>query len=549
MHRLADKYGDMDGIADWSRVADVEPRVPALLEECVRQYANHELCVFDDERLTYGQADERSALLARQLLAAGVGKGTRIGMIFPNSPEFIITWLAIVRIGAVAVPMSTLATGAELVTIIRHADVQLLITVDRYLKHDYPAALEAELEGLPAVSRPYRLVQVPHLREVWVWGNDCPAWASPVDLSVASGVSADLLAAVEAQVSPADVVSIIYTSGSTAAPKGVIHTHNSFMLQAAKLAASFPYRNDDRVFTPLPFFWVGGLTFVVLNSMHTGSALLGSGKSGSALLDFLERERVTYLTGWPHLMRAIDSDPTFPDRDFSSMRGGSLVAALPAHRRPKNAAFGIALGMTETGGPHTVAAIDYPDELAGSLGTLMPGMEHKLLDVETRLPVVDGAVGELFVRGDALMQGFVKQVRESTFDADGWYRTGDLVSYREGHLFFHGRTDDMIKTSGTNVAPREVELALLALPGIEQAIVLSVPDPQRVNVVGAVVVRSTESRLVAEEIRTSLKATLSTYKIPRVIKIMEGKDVPVLSSTKIDRRLLVRQLSELSQQS
>lgn len=542
MHRLASKYGDMGGIAD------VEPCVPALLEYCARTYANHELCVFDDERLTYGQAHERSALLARQLLAAGAGKGTRIGMIFPNSPEFIITWLAIVRIGAVAVPMSTLATGPELVTIIRHADVQLVITIDGYLNHDYPAALETAIEGLATAARPFRLTQVPYLREIWVWGTTCPEWAAPVDLSAASIVPNDLLAAIEAQVSPADVVSIIYTSGSTAAPKGVIHTHSSFMLQAAKLAASFPYRDDDRVFTPLPFFWVGGLTFVVLNSMHTGSALLGSGKSGSALLEFLERERVTYLTGWPHLMRAIDSDPTFPERDFSSMRGGSLVAALPAHQRPKNAAFGIALGMTETGGPHTVAALDYPDELAGSLGTLMPGMEHKLLDVETGLAVVDGGVGELFVRGDALMLGFVKQVREATFDPDGWYRTGDLVSYREGHLFFHGRTDDMIKTSGTNVAPREVELALLALPGIEQAIVLSVPDAQRVNVVGAVVVTGKEDRLTTEGIRAALKATLSTYKIPRVIKIMEGKDVPVLSSTKIDRRLLVRQLSELSQQ-
>ncbi len=546
MHRLGEIYGDMRGVADWTGVADVEPSVPALLRHCTTHYPARELCVFDDRRLTYGEADERSALLAGQFVAAGVGKATRVGMVFPNSPEFIIVWLAIVRIGAVAVPISTLSTGAELGSIIRHADLALLVTADRYRNHDYPASLESALEGLTECYDVLHLDDAPYLRGVWVWGSSVPAWASALDPLAPSGISRELLAAIEREVSPADLVSIIYTSGSTGAPKGAIHTHNGFMRQAAKLGAIMPYRSDDRVFTPMPFFWVGGLTYTVLAAMHVGCTLLGSGGTGSALLDFLERERVTYLTGWPHLLTALETDPSFPQRDLSALRGGNLLAALPPDQRPRNQVFGIALGMTETAGPHTVSHPDYPDELAGTLGPIMPGMEHRLIDPDSGMDAAPEALGELLVRGDALMVGFVKQEREACFDAAGWYHTGDLCSYRGDHIFFHGRLDDMIKTSGVNVSPREIEAALAILPGIEQAIVVSVPDPQRVSIVGAVVVARGGATLYAEEIRRSLRSTLSEYKIPRVIKIIQPADLPILSSTKIDRRLLVSMLSDVA---
>jgi acyl-CoA synthetase (AMP-forming)/AMP-acid ligase II len=536
----------MSGVADWTGVADVEPSVPALLRYCATHYPARELCVFDDRRLTYGEADERSALLAGQFVAAGVGKASRVGMVFPNSPDFIIVWLAIVRIGAVAVPVSTLSTGAELASIIRHADLALLVTADRYRSHDYPASLEGAIEGLAESCGALRLRDAPYLRGVWVWGSSAPAWASALDLLAPSGISRGLLEAIESEVSPADLVSIIYTSGSTAAPKGAIHTHNSFMRQAAKLGAIMPYRSDDRVFTPMPFFWVGGLTYTVLAAMHIGCTLLGSASTGSALLDFLERERVTYLTGWPHLLTALETDPSFPGRDLSALRGGNLLAALPPGQRPRNQVFGIALGMTETAGPHTVSHPDYPDELAGTLGPVMPGMEHRLIDPDSGLDVAPEALGELLVRGDALMAGFVKQERETCFDTAGWYHTGDLCSYRGDHIFFHGRLDDMIKSSGANVSPREVEAALAILPGIEQAIVVSVPDPQRVSVVGAIVVARGGAILHEEDIRRSLRGTLSEYKIPRVIKVIQPADLPILSSTKIDRRLLISMLSDVA---
>jgi acyl-CoA synthetase (AMP-forming)/AMP-acid ligase II len=200
------------------------------------------------------------------------------------------------------------------------------------------------------------------------------------------------------------------------------------------------------------------------------------------------------------------------------------VGALPAALRPKNQIFGHAMGMTETGGPHTISFPDYPDELAGTLGPPMPGMEHKLVDIHTGREVAADEAGELLIRGDALMSGFVKRERDSCFDADGWYHTGDLCTFRQGHIFFLGRLDDTIKSSGANVSPREVEEALVALPGVAQAIVLGVPDEQRGGVVGAILIPAQGAQLDEAAIRRSLAKTLSVYKIPRVLMVMTGRD-------------------------
>jgi acyl-CoA synthetase (AMP-forming)/AMP-acid ligase II len=543
MHRLERQYGKVPDYADWDKVADVELRVPALLAHFAT-YGDAELLVFDDQRLLYREAERQSALLARQLLAAGMGKGSRVGMWFASDARFIVVWLAIVRIGAVAVPISTLATGPELRKIAAHADLHMLLSTDRYLHHDYVERLEAAFPGLKGARAPFTFTEAPYLRRIWIWGGRCPAWAEAIDLSNQPGVDAALLAAVEAEVAPADAVSIIYTSGSTADPKGVIHAHAAFMRQGAKVAATFPYQSGDRIFTQMPYFWVGGLTLTLLSAMHLGATLLGSGKVGAPLLDFLEQERVSFALGWPHLMKALAADPSLPGRNFSAMRGGSFVEAVPEKLRPKNQYFGWALGMTETCGPHTASPFDLPQSLTGSFGTPMPGMQLKIVDVDTRADAAPGQTGELYVRGDALTMGMVKRERADVFEPDGWYRTGDLCSFREGHLFFHGRTDDLIKTAGANVSPKEVEAALMGLPGVAQAYVSSVADKARGAVVGAIIVPAPQAVLHAESIRKDAAKSLASYKVPKVVVLLEAAKLPTMSSSKVDRRALIRLLHD-----
>jgi acyl-CoA synthetase (AMP-forming)/AMP-acid ligase II len=302
------------------------------------------------------------------------------------------------------------------------------------------------------------------------------------------------------------------------------------------------------VFAQLPYFWIGGLTTTLLNAMYTGATLLGTGASGTALLDFLERERVSYIIGWPHTLRGMAADPSFPKRDFSAMRGGGLVEALPAEKRPKNQIFGNSLGMTESCASHTVSMPDYPDSLAGTLGPPMPGIEHRILGLDGK-EAAPGEVGELLLRGDTMMLGMVKRERADVFDADGWYRAGDLCSMRDGHLFFHGRIDDLIKTAGSNVSPREVEQVLMALPGIATANVSAVPDAARGSVVGAILVPRPGVTLDPEAIRREAAKTLASYKVPRVLLILEAAAIPMMSSGKPDRRALLRMLTDAHQAS
>lgn len=532
-------YNALWGRPSWRGPPDIKPTVGGLIAYASRCFPDNDYIVFDSDRLTFREADERSSSLACQLLAAGVGKGTRVGVLFPNSPAFIVSYLALARIGAVAVPISTLSTAAELLRIAQHADLHLLIAADKYLNHDYCARCEQAFHGLGAQRGRLLLATAPFLREIWIWSKNSPVWARSVDPTRSADANIPLLRAVEAEIAPSDVASIIYTSGSTSAPKGVIHSHGNFVRQVKKLYANFPYSADDRVFSSLPFFWVGGLVMCALHMLLAGGALLGSAKTGAQLLDFIERERVTYVHAYPHVTRAISSDPSFSTRDFSAMRGGRLIEAVPEGLRPKNQAFAHALGMTETCGPHTVSYFDVSEEFRGSLGDPMPGMEHRIVNLDTGREAGPCEPGELLVRGDTLMIGMVKREPAEVFAAEGWYRTGDICSRRKGHLFFHGRVDDMIKTAGANVSPAEIEATLGKLPGVAQAYVYGVPDAVRGAVVGAVIVPELNAQLSPGAIRAAIAKLVSSYKVPRIIVILNATEIPVMSSTKVDRRAMI----------
>lgn len=458
--------------ADWSSLPDIEPRIPALLELFATDYAQREVLVLDERRFSYGELERKSALLARQLLDAGITKGCRVGVLLPSDEFFLISWFAITRIGAVAVSLSTLLTAVEIRKIIRHADLHMLVSAQHYLRHDYAQRLEEALPDIAGQRIPYRLTDAPHLRAVWFWDDGAPvaSWAAKVDLSRAPDGEPALLAAVESDVQSCEPAGIIYTSGSTAEPKGVIHSQGNFVRQAMKLAACAGYLSDERVYSPLPFFWVGGLVTTAMCVMSVGGTLLATSKSGPELLDFLARERATSVLLWPHMLRALAEIPGFAERDWSAMRNGFLYEALPADKRPADPTLmSIPLGMTETTGPYTVQQRFLTEDQRGSVGPLMRGIEGRLVDPETGKVIAtwldgdtsadsDGQIGVMHLRGDTLMLGMVKRERADVFTPDSWYVTGDLCSFRRGHLHFHGRADDLIKTAGANVSPREVEI-------------------------------------------------------------------------------------------
>jgi len=515
---------------------------PAMIHNLSERFGPRECVVLDDDRIGFANADAASARLARRLLASGVGKGVRVGLLAPNGPDFVVGMLAVSRIGAILVPINTFYQAEELAWTLRHADIHTLLTVPTLLSHDYLSRLEEAIPGLADAERPdLFLSSMPYLRQIRVFGENDRPWCrtESMDGIDQSPVDADLLRAVEEQVKAADHAVIMYTSGSTAEPKGIVHTHGSLVRSAWWLGREHGFVPGDRVFTPNAFFFIGGFVFSLLAPMQMGACLVCEKRFDPAeTLERIERERVTIVTGWPHYGPAMASHESFPRRDLSSVRGGYLFEILPPTATP----FHYCLGMTETCGPHTFSApgSDLP---VGALGVAVPGVEHKVIDAETGVELAPGESGELCVRGYALMQGMYGLEREQVFDSDGWYHTGDRVTLNDaGYLYFHGRLGDVIKTGGANVSPQEVERTLMSLDGILEAHVVGLPDVERGQLVAAAVVLDGRVPLTADDLRRELRAKLAAYKVPKRFDFFTKPDLPYKATGKIDKRALVARM-------
>jgi len=537
---------------------DFDPTVPHFLAHVTRRFGERPLISLGEPRITYAEAEAESARLARGLLARGVGKGTRVGVLFPNGPDFVITWLAAARIGALVVPLNTFYKTRELGWTLRHADVHTLLTTATLLSHDYQERLEQFAPGL----RDHRagrgilaIPELPYLRQVFVFSDDPDAprpWAGSADDlrqagDGAAGIDDSFLREVEEAVHPADALVVIYSSGSTADPKGAVHSHGAVLRQAHGLNRYRDTTPDDRIWSPMPFFWVGGLVVSLLQNMDVGASLLGQESfEAGATLEMLERERATSAFGWPQYIQAMREHPDFAHRDLSSMRRNypeRLVDGPPEDplRHPNS------LGMTETCGPHTFERLEtvLPDHLRGSFGRAVEGIEHKVVDTKTGETLGTGEYGEICVRGRTLTQRLYKQEREDVFDADGFYHTGDGGHLdAEGHLFFKARLGEMIKTGGANVTPREVELVVEAQPEVQSCFVVGIPHPHRGQNVAAAVVLSEGSDLDGDALRQRLRDELAAYKLPRHVFFYALDDLPFTDSGKILKKQLAQTLAE-----
>lgn len=520
------------------RVPELEFRatIPALIAHAAQHFAHNDFIVTPSRTHSFEEAAEASRIMAKRLVGEGVGKGSRVGILFAQTFDWVVTFLAAARIGAFVMPFSSFYQPAELARALRHGDVQVLIVPGQMFGRTMAGFVAEALPGLDTqTARALRLASVPYLRSVIITqatGGPVPGWAVSFDPADPgdTGVNEALLAAIEAEVAPADLLVTIYTSGTTSDPKGVVHSQGSQVRHSGQLSRLTRLSPQDRVFAGMPFFWVGGLTATLLPAMHSGSAILCQERfePGEAL-DLLEQAGATRIIAWPTLRQRLQMHPSFPGRDLSR------IAAFPATSEARHNS----LGMTETSGPHTFPPASEPaglpeDAFKGSFGAGLPFLEHRVVDPASGAPLPDGAVGELCVRGYSVMQGFYRQEREDTFDADGWYHTGDRGTFRHGCFFFEGRFSEMIKSAGFNVSPREVENELDRLPDIEGSWVFGLPDADREERVVAGIM--TLGDVDIADVKAILASRLSGYKVPRdIIRFADG-EVPLLATGKPDRQ-------------
>ena len=502
-----------------------------VLRTQARGRADHPLLICDAERITYAEAETLSALTARGLIGLGAGKGTHVGLLYANGADFVVGMLAATRIGAVVVPFSTFATVRELREQLIDSDTQILLSAASFRSHDYVRRLTEVVPGM-TIDSGSRLFSTaaPQLRHVIVDVARLQRGAKNVDEA--------LLSAMEGDVEGCDAATIVYTSGTTSAPKGVVHTHAALLDHQRNLNAVRHLTASDKLFCNSPFFWIGGLGFALLASMVASASLVCSNADDPGrTLDLLEAERPTVTNGFAAGVRHLAQHPSFPDRDVSSMRRGNLYPIMAREVRPHDPELRHnMLGLTEAGSVVLISAddTDQPEHRRGSFGTPAPGIDAKVVDPDTQLPVEAGAPGELCIRGPCLMQRYYTRSREECFDSDGWLHTGDLAATdNEGFFYYLGRRGSMIKTAGANVSPSEVEQAIATITG-GAAYVFGIPDPDRGQVVAAAVVVDDGVDFDEADLRRKLAIELSAYKIPTRLAVLPPAEVPLLASGKPD---------------
>jgi acyl-CoA synthetase (AMP-forming)/AMP-acid ligase II len=513
---------------------DIRPTVADALHGAVRRWGDCDFIVTPDRRMTYAQAELSSRRLAKRMLAAGMGKGTRVGLSFTYGQEWVVAWLAASRIGALVMPLPTTYRPAEIRTVLRIGDIDTLLTartvlgrdMQRMLEDSVPGLADADAEG--GASALY-LAAAPSLRAVWMTGDVTARWATHTDLEAeaAGPVSDQLLDAVEREVVPADLAQVTYTSGSSAEPKGVVHTHGTVVRATSGVAA---LRGDGDAppvfFCAFPFFWIGG-TLVLGAALQSGATVLVIERfEPGAALDLIERERATAVLGWPTLLQAMRDHPSFAARDLPDIPSLTVgpadmaiavtpVPGIPAHR-----------GMSET------------------VGNIM-SVQHRAVDPETGEDQADLAEGELLIRGYGLMHGYYKQERHDVFNDDGWLHTGDRVFLHEGRPYFVGRFTEMVKSQGANVAPREVELFLEeTFPEVLYAFVVGMPHAERGEEVTAVLVPAQGHTIDPLDVQRRAREQISAYKVPTRIELWDEGDVPWLGSGKPDKLAIKERLAE-----
>jgi acyl-CoA synthetase (AMP-forming)/AMP-acid ligase II len=502
--------------------------------------------VAENRSITHAELDRDSRALAARLVAAGVGKSARLGLLLPNGIEWAVTSAAAWRIGAVVVPLSTLLRPPELEAQLQIAAVTHLVLTQTFRDRSYLDDVEVVAPGVTAATRAGRRhPRLPSLRRVWI-ADDLPV--SPVDDLPVSPVDDALVGALEDAVRPADDFVVLFTSGSRGAPKGTVHTHGSALRAVASGLDARRIGADDRLYIPMPFFWTGGLAGGLLSALVAGATLLTEAvPEAERTLDLLERERATLFRGWPDQAARLASHPRFATADVSSLGPASLPAVLPPARRPAPGARANLFGMTETFGPYCGARLDLdlPDAKFGSCGQPFDGVEVRIVDPGTGMICSPAEIGEIRVRGRNVMRCIVGRTRDATFDTDGFYPTGDLGSVdADGYLWYHGRRDDMFKVKGATVFPGEVEAAIRTIDGVRQAHVTNVPDQKQGDAVGVLVVTTT----ALDELVAGARVRLSAFKVPTCWAVTDSADdVPMTATAKVDKAALQELLLQTGQ--
>ena len=479
-----------------------------LLQETAERYPENVAIIYEGKRIYYKELNAFVDGLAHNLKGLGIKKGDKVAIMLSNCPEFIISYFAALRIGAVALTLNVMTTSYELHHLIENSDAQVLITAENLAKRYRDIK-----EKLPLCKH---LITTTGLNP-----------GSPFNEIVRSGsVPADL-----PEIKGDDPAVMIYTAGLTGKPVGAVLTFNNLATQADLLRTICSGTPDDRSLAIIPLFHSFGASVNMLSPICLGASVVMMDRfTMDSIFAAIQNEKVTYICAVPRLFMGMMFHDKIKDYNLSSLRfgitGGSAMAPELFTEFEKH--FGIKVlegyGLTETS-PCCIFTMPNLVQKPGSIGTVLPGVEAKVID-DAGKNVAAGVVGELLVKGSVVMQGYYKdEAATAEVIRNGWLYTGDLAYMdADGYVFLVGLKKRMIITSGFNVYPKEVELILDMHPAVVASKIVGEKDPLRGEIVKALIVKKPGDETDENEIMRHCRVYLSSYKVPRMVEFVKTLD-------------------------
>jgi acyl-CoA synthetase (AMP-forming)/AMP-acid ligase II len=498
--------------------------IPAMLAATVERFGERVAVVDGEVTLTWAELDERASDFGAALVEAGVEPGDRVAMWAPNGWRWIVAAHGLWRAGATLVPINTRFKGSEAAVILQRSRAKVLVTTRTFLGTDYVAMLDGAGADLP------------DLRTTVVAEGD--TWDEFVATATEGG-RAEVDRRSKA-LGPDDVADVLFTSGTTGVPKGVVMTHGRTLFVGTDWADMTGLTADDRYLMVNPYFHMFGLKAGILTSTSVGCAMYPEPVfDAGRVLERIAADGITALPGAPTIYQSLLDHPDRDRYDLSTLRiavtGAADIPVELIRRIRGELPFEFVLvgyGLSEAGTATGTTPDDDPAITATTVGRARPGFEVRL--VAEGVDVQPGETGEVVLRGPSVMLGYLDdpEATAAALDADGWVRTGDLGSLDDaGNLRIVGRLKDMFIVGGFNAYPAEIENALLRHPDVQQAAVIGIPDERLGEVGMAFVVTTSDDPDVAESIRAWCKDEMANYKVPRAVRVVDA--LPINATGKV----------------
>lgn len=527
--------------------------IPGYLSEVCEKYGDAEAVVLHRrdgvERWSYRELQARSMAVAKALIACGVGKDSRVGVLMTNRCEYLSAVFGIAMAGGVIVALSTFSTATEMEYLLKASSISVLLFEDRVLKKDFGAML-ADLE--PAIRDSavgeFSSSKFPYLKHfvklvgVTAEGEDGTTGIAAYEswenfIARGNAVSAAIVEARSASVTPADAGGLFFSSGTTSLPKGILHSQRAFAIQWWRWPRVMSVKEPARAWTGNGFFWSGNIAMIVGVALATGGAIILQPLfDAEEAVRLIQSERVNFVSGRPHQWARMQAAPGYAEADLSTLRyitRGEILMEHPTVNTDWD--LPMSFGTTETMTIMTSYDSDTPAaQYAGSCGVPLPGNLLKIVNPETGVPVPVGERGEICIKGPTLMSGYIGKTIEECFDDEGFYRTGDggYVDM-EGRLFWEGRITAMIKTGGANVSPEEVDDVIAKYPGVKRTQTVGVPHPTLTEIVVACIVPVEGTTLDTAALIAFLKEQLASFKVPREVLLFKEEEFALTGNEKV----------------